>query len=63
MIIFLYNKDLLEKRFNVLFCFDSKNVVEFKSVYFKYDSIKNVYVIVLEVFGNKVKKDDFYKLV
>ncbi|AWH78600.1 L,D-transpeptidase family protein [Clostridioides difficile] len=63
MVNLSYNKDLLEKRFNALSCFDSKNVVEPKSAYPKYDSTKNAYVIVPEVLGNKVKKDDFYKLV
>lgn len=54
-----YDKELLEKQFDNLSYFDTTNIIEPKNPNFEYTD--NGYVIVEEVYGNKIKKDILYE--
>lgn len=54
-----YDKELLEEQFNNLSYFDTNNIIEPRDPNFEYTD--NGYVIVEEVYGNKVKKDILYE--
>lgn len=56
-----YDEELLKKCFNKLSCFDSRNIIEPQNPSFQY--IDNDYVIVDEVYGNKINKDILYNQV
>ena len=54
-----YDKELLEKQFDNLSYFDTANIIEPRNPNFEYKD--NGYVIVEEVYGNKIKKDILYE--
>ena len=56
-----YDEELLKKCFNNLSCFDSSNIIEPQNPSFQYTD--NGYVIVDEVYGNKINKDILYNQV
>lgn len=53
-----YDEDLLKESVDKLACFDSDNIVEPQNPDFKYTN--NGYMIVDEVYGNKINKDILY---
>ncbi|MEG2288756.1 MAG: peptidoglycan binding domain-containing protein [Clostridium sp.] len=53
-----YDEELLRKSFEGLACFESKNIVQPENAKLEY--INNEYVILDEVKGNKINKNDLY---
>lgn len=58
---FSYDEKLLREQLDKLTCFDSSNIIEPKNPTFKYTD--NGYVVIDEVYGNKVNKDMLYDCV
>lgn len=56
-----YDEKLLDDRLNKLSCFDSNNIIEPQNPRFEYKD--NEYVILDEVYGNKVNKNILYESV
>ncbi len=54
-----YNEDLLKECLNELSCFDENKVVESQNPTFKY--VNHGYVIIDEIYGNKIKRDVLYE--
>jgi len=59
--VVVYDEKLLKKCFNNLSCFDSSNIIQPQNPSLKY--MDNGYVIVDEVYGNKINKDVLYNQV
>ncbi|PRR78692.1 peptidoglycan binding domain-containing protein [Clostridium vincentii] len=59
--LIVYDEKLLKKCFNNLSCFNSKNIIEPQNPSFQYTD--NGYIIVDEVYGNKINKDILYNKV
>jgi len=56
--IVTYDDELLQECLDKLTCFDSSNIIESQNPKFEYTD--NGYVIIDEVYGNKINKDIFY---
>ncbi|MGH4137750.1 L,D-transpeptidase family protein [Clostridium sp.] len=56
--IVTYDDKLLKEHFDKFSCFDSKKVIQPKNANFKY--LDSGYVVVNEVMGNKVNRNEFY---
>ena len=61
--IYSYEKPLLDAEFNKLSCFQGENIIEPVDATLQYDYNSNEYIIVDEVYGNKVNKDYLYAYV
>lgn len=55
-----YDEELLKKYFDNLTCFNSSNIIEPKNPTLQYTD--NGYIIIDEVYGNKVNKDTLYNV-
>lgn len=53
----LYNNALLEERISKLSCFDESNIIEPKNPGFRFDN--DAYVIIDEIYGNRINKEIF----
>lgn len=56
--IVLYNEELLKQSINKLSCFDINKIIQSQDAKIKY--INNSYVIINEIYGNRINKDILY---
>ena len=59
--LYSYDKELLDKEFNKLSCFNKESIIEPLDASFRYEN--GEYTIIKEIYGNKVNKDYLYAYV